>query len=489
MQRKQVSRLESLPSELFLSIADYAGFDGRLSLSATNSSCRSLLLQIIFRTLKVTSDEKEASEILKLAKRIGVNVRAISFRGTAGPNPRKDESEDEQDGNDQDLDAVDASPNTPEAKTQEQILPQAAAALLSGEHLPNATHLIVNFAFDFENGHGSEGIWDSRDDLSDGVSMYVFTVPETSRAMIEESEAEFPWRRLMAQTWSAASQNANITSLVVPALVAKAVTPWFGPQWARFLAQIENADVRVAGADNGAGWEVGTLEGYMYFVSQLDSYFLVPMTNVKTLRLSCYEHGPLGSHWTDVRDTFALRPDCLPRLEELRLEYAVICSELVDFLVARGDTLRRVALHECFAERPHRMGEGDVRLTWAAFFSALRESGLQYQTFSVTNDAPPPLTFNEWQRSKHGDDDEYLGADGKPKDDEVDEGETEAVRSVRAELAREPGKRLFLYATLTDKYGDRWPDQEAIMEHFHAGRDMVGFEKLMRTVGNEASHG
>jgi hypothetical protein len=42
---------------------------------------------------------------------------------------------------------------------------------------------------------------------------------------------------------------------------------------------------------------------------------------------------------------------------------------------------------------------------------------------------------------------------------------------------------LFLYATLTDKYGDRWPDHEDIMERFRAGKDMEEFEKLMGLVG------
>jgi hypothetical protein len=50
---------------------------------------------------------------------------------------------------------------------------------------------------------------------------------------------------------------------------------------------------------------------------------------------------------------------------------------------------------------------------------------------------------------------------------------------VRAELARDPNRRLFLYGTLTDKYGDRWPDEDCIIEQFQAGRDMSEFEKLV----------
>ncbi|KAF2444393.1 hypothetical protein P171DRAFT_432436 [Karstenula rhodostoma CBS 690.94] len=473
MQRTQVSRLESLPSELFLSITEYAGFDGRLSLSAANSNCRSLLLQSIFRTLRVTSDEEEADEVLKLAKRIGGNVRAIAFHGTAGPNLSEEGKRDEVEDN------THPSPKTPrDSSIPEQVLPAPAAALLSGAHLPNASTLIVHFAFDFENNDLGDGIWDSRDDLSDGSSMYVFTVPETNQAMLAESEAEFPWRRLMSQTWGAASQNKNITSLVVGDLIPKAVTSWFDSQWARFLSQLSDADIQLWGGDNGAGWEVGTLDGYMYFVSQLDRYFLGAMTNVKKLRLSCYEHGPLGSRWTDVEDTMALRvrSGCLPRLEELRLEYAAICPELGEFLVARGETLRKVALHECFASREYRVDEEDVRMTWAELFSALRAARPTYDSFTVTNDAPPPLTFKEWQRSKDG----GGGGEGKDADDEE---ESEGVKSVRAEMARHPEKMLFMYATLTDKYGDRWPELDVIRTHFQAGKDMEEFGKLMRLVG------
>lgn len=477
MSSTQVSRLESLPSELFLSIAEYAGFDGRLSLSAANSSCRSLLLQSIFRTLRVTSDEEGANEVLAIAKKIGANVHAISFHGTAGPNEIADED-------DEDSDTLGASTNIPGGEAQEQVLPQAAAALLRGEHLPNATTLIIHFDFDFD---GADGTWDSRDDLSDGASMDVFTVQETSRAMVVESEAEFPWRRLMSQTWAAASQNTHITSLVVRDLIPKAATAWFEPQWARFLGQIELADIQLWGSDNGAGWEVGTLEGYMYFVSHLDSYFLTAMTHTTKLRLSCYEHGPLGSDLTDVTDTMALRPPCLPRLEVLRLEYALLCPELAAFLIARASTLRHVALYECFASSLCPRDGDHVRMTWATFFSALRESSPTYHSFAVTSYAAPPPTFNEWQKSRdRGGDGDGEGKDADEAEGEEDPEEQErdnGVRSVRAELASDPGKRLFLYAKLTEKYGDRWPDEEAIIEHFWAGRDMEEFGKLMGVVG------
>jgi hypothetical protein len=495
MRSTQTSSFESLPSELFLSIAEYAGFDGRLCLSATNSNFRTLLLEGIFRTLKITSDEDEANEVLEVAKRVGDNVRVISFHGTAGPNLETDEDDQEQDD-------TDSSTSTEESGSQQQVLPPAATALLGGKHLPNATTLIVHFSFDFDNHDGSEGVWDSRDDLSDGSSMYVFTVPETTEDMVDESEAEFPWRRLMAQTWASASLNPKITSLVAHDLIPKAVSPWFSPQWARFLAQIETADIQLWGGDNGAGWEVGTLPGYMYFVAQLDTYFFDFMTNTKSLRLSCYEHAPLGSRYTDITDTMSLHDTCLPRLEQLRLEYVAICPELVEFFKPKADTLKHVALHECFASDEY----GVIQLTWANFFAGLRRENPKWESFSITNNAAPALTFREWQASKHAQE-EVEGQDTKDGDEEVDKhvsegteedggegsavwqvknGETETVKSVRAELARDPTKRLFLYATLTDKYGDRWPDHEGTMEHFRAGKDMEEFEKLMGLMGRSS---
>lgn len=472
------SSLESLPSELFLSIAEYADFEARLSLSATNSSCRALLLQTIFRTLKVTSNEDEANEVLALAKRVGGNVRAISFHGTAGPNLNADnEDEHDDDKNDDDESSQEVPANSkPSAaderpESQKWVLPPAAAALLSGAHLPNVTTLIVHFNFNFDE----EGTWDSRDELSDGASMYAFTVEETSKAMIDESEEEFAWRRLMAQTWTAVSENENITELVVKDLIPKAVSPWFSPQWERFLSQILVADVQLWGGDNGAGWEVGTLEGYMYFVANLDTYFFDFMKNTKKLRLSCYEHGPLGSLWTsqlgqtsiDVQGTMSLRPNCLPQLEHLHLEYALICTGLVAFLTAKSHTLKHVTLHECFAS-------SEYSVTWADLFTALRKTSPTWQSFNITNDAAPPLTFKEWQESKHGKEEAEAAAGGRREDEE----ETEDVKRVRAELAESPKKRLFLYATLMDKYGDRWPDYEDIMEHFHAGKDLEEWEKL-----------
>ncbi|KAF2651430.1 hypothetical protein K491DRAFT_606943 [Lophiostoma macrostomum CBS 122681] len=431
--RSSTSALESLPSELFLAVAEHADFESRLALSATNSRYRTFLLPIIFRTLKVTSDEGEANEVLEFAKKIGANVKAISFHGTAEPNLNEDE-EEENDGD-------------------EQILPLAAAELLRGQHFPNMTTLIVHFEFDFENNDRSDdGVWDSRDDLSDGASMY-----------------EFPWRRLMAQTWAAASQNKNISELIVKDLIAKAVSLWFTAQWKTFLGQISVADIQIWGGDNGAGWEVGTLEGYMYFVAKMNEYFFDHMGNTKTLRLSCYEHGPLGSQWTGDEDTMALRPNCFPQLEHVHLDYVVLCPELVAFLEPKAATLKSVSLHECFASNQY----GTIRLLWADFFTSIRRSEPKWTSFAVTNNHPPPLTFKEWQASRYP----------KEVEEEPAEQEPDHVQSVRADLAKEPNRRLFYYATLTDKYGDRWPDTDAIIHHFRAGRDMEEFEKLMDVVG------
>lgn len=487
MQRTEVSRLESLPSELFLAIADFVGFEGCLSLSAANSKCRSALFPVVFRTLKITSDEEQANGVLGLAKKVGGNVQTISFYGTSGPGPNdgyedeggNEEANEGENGGENDGEKKHGKEHGDESNLRNYLLPQAAVALLSGEHLPNATRLVVNFTFDYDL---EDSTWDSRDDIGDGNYMYVFSVSETSRAIAADSEAEYTWRWLMADTWTAASHNTRITSLVISALVPKPVTPWFGPQWARFLAQIKEVDMTVWGCDNHAGWEIGSLPGYMYFLSQLDAYFFAHMTSATKLRLSCYEHGPLGSRWPDDADTMALRPGCLPKLEELRLEYAIVCSELVDFLAAKRETLKHVALHECFSERNENGDEGNV-LTWAAFFAGLCKSKPQYQSFTVTNNAPPPLTFKEWQYANHKDDESYWGKDGMPSGDEVDEDETDEIRRVKTELARDQGKRLFLYAMITSKYADRWPDHNAILQHYQMGKDLEEFEKLMRMIG------
>lgn len=469
--RSSNSLLECLPSELFLNVAEFADFDARLALSATNSNCRTLLLPIIFRTLKITSDEKEANEILAIVERIGGNVQAISMHGTAEPNLS---AEEEQENNADMPKEEDINAQRRKLRHQEQILAPSVARLLRGEHFPNMTTLIVHFDFDFDNQENDDGVWDSRDDLCDGSSMYVFTVEETSKDMIDESEAEFPWRRLMAQTWAAVSENKNITELVVRDLIPKAVSPWFSPQWKRFLAQISIADIQIWGGGNGAGWEVGTLEGYMYFVSMMDTYFFNHMENTTKLGLSCYEHGPLGSLWTGARNTMSLRSGCFPQLKELQLQYAVICPELVVFLESIAGTLEYLTLHECFASN-----EYPVRLTWADFFSALRKFDPKWKSFNVMNNGTPPLTFREWQESK-----------SEKKDGEKQDDESEEVQIVRAKLASDPNSRLFLYATLTDKYGDRWPDEESIIEHFNKGKDLEEFNKLLDLVQrNNADQG
>lgn len=75
---------------------------------------------------------------------------------------------------------------------------------------------------------------------------------------------------------------------------------------------------KILGVDNGAGWCINTVWGYVEFLAGLDGLFFKHMKGLKHLHIQASKMGPIG---LDGRNyiPLALQPWDLPVLESLKL--------------------------------------------------------------------------------------------------------------------------------------------------------------------------
>lgn len=141
--------------------------------------------------------------------------------------------------------------------------------------------------------------------------------------------------------------------------------------------------------------------------------------------------------------------------------------EVVDFLVGRGDVLEEVVLRECYACAPTAFqGFAENGMTWAEIFDGIVEAKpdclVRFELESKV-----PLTSRE----------EY-GKDGSEGEEEEDE-DGEDVRSLRRMLEECPGKKLFPHATLDEKYGMLFRDEQENTASALGGEDQEAWDRLM----------
>ncbi|KAK1234135.1 hypothetical protein PQX77_002663, partial [Marasmius sp. AFHP31] len=259
--------LATLPLELLTRILESIPLNSRLALASTGSNLRSSLAPLIFQALKITSDG--GREFEQLVDKYGSVVTKLHFVASM-PNGRPSDALALTDNGAHEQGDPSSPKNSAGTGDAQSFMTTLARDALTGKSLPNLTTVHLSFDFDFDtdlldNEERDGNIWDDPNTITDDSnSIYVFTDSETAED-VPMKEARYPWRAMMAQTWSALCQNKSITKLVVSNLIPKKTTAFDLDDWRNFLGRLETLELRMWGGDNGAGWEVNTLEGYMTY--------------------------------------------------------------------------------------------------------------------------------------------------------------------------------------------------------------------------------
>ncbi|KAL0059896.1 hypothetical protein AAF712_013311 [Marasmius tenuissimus] len=415
--------------------------DDRLALASASSHLRNVLAPHIFSGgLRIDSTAQGRQEFEQLTNKYGSLITYLHFvvsaphggPEAATPTPRSDHGTNEQDAHISAEDLDNLGSGDPKSQSYMTGLAQDA---LTGKLLPNVTTVCLSFDFDFE----SDYVWDDPESFGFVWSIYVFKESEADHD-VSRKEAKYPWRALMAQTWSALCRNHDITELTVLNLIPRKTTTFDSDDWRDFLGRLDTLRLRMWGGDNGVGWAAHSTAGYAEFGTKLGEYFFQHLNQVQWLLFSGYPTCPLGGNLVKNLD---LSKEHLPHLRILQLCNVFINKRLTNFILGKSAPVQVVELRNC-----HVNTDDFEEPSWAEFFAHLRRNEYQLRELLITYDrGDPGILFQENPIEK-----------------------------------QDEGDKVFSYGYLDDKYAFYIPEDEAIREKYEERRDLNEYRRLIDLV-------
>ena len=281
---------------------------------------------------------------------------------------------------------------------------------------------------------------------------YLFEEPEDME-MVQEAERDEPFRSLMQQSYTALSRNTAIglKHLELKNVVAKQCSAWSLEGFRALLGGLDSFKINLRGGDNGVGWKINKLEGYLDFVSQLDTYFFKHLSNVKNFSFAATHDGPA--------ENLPLLGQHMPQLRSLSLEYVFITGDLVAFIAAHGETLETITFTNCYSLWPE-----DDYITWGDFFFGVAakkpKALLEFHVSASDLEQWDPALETSWRF-----------------DDE------KRIRILREQF---PRRRMFDYKHLDGKYGMVFDSIDRALDRFEAGSDQRGWTQTCELMERNA---
>ncbi|KAF3006905.1 hypothetical protein E8E13_011159 [Curvularia kusanoi] len=406
-----------------------------LNLSCVCRTLRELALPYIFQDLVLLNNEKNGTSMLEIFKSaLAVHARSIHYIGVM--------MIPEEDGN----------YNAP--KPSDSHLPSTVQEALSSlGRLPNLERVVVEFRCAMTEDE-DEGIYEASYDI--------YGEPESDEQVVEGEQTE-AYRSLMKRSYDALAQNSasSIRSLEFRNVVAKRCSSWSTSEFRTLLSEVDSFTISLRGGGNGVGWLINRVVAYLAFVESLDDLFFRHLHSARTLRLSATTDGPPGLEGGMNNAGLPLKVDQLPNLRSLELKHFFISRSLATFITKHCNTLKEVRLNNCYS------GLGDfecadgVAISWAEFFSTIASiPDCRPRVFHTFEVGP-----SDWENAPN------------PKKDEYGYQQALQTKALRETF---PGRRMFDYKRIDDKYGMLFDFDEILEERFKDGADHASWQRLMR---------
>jgi hypothetical protein len=146
-------------------------------------------------------------------------------------------------------------------------------------------------------------------------------------------------------------------------------------------------------------------------------------------------------------------------LETLELKHIFISKELATFIASHSSRLKSVRLDKCYSGLDsNNCADEEHATSWGMFFSSIAEqANFEIQEFDVGISDLESI---------------------QPQD--LGEGAYRYGQAVQAKELREqyPGRRMFDYKHVDDKYGMLFDSEDLAFERFEDGTDHAGWEQL-----------
>jgi hypothetical protein len=425
------SILKGLATEIQLSIADVLGCssDGHRAISEWSSTCsfyRTLLAPYVFETVSLRNDEACATTVLLIARGpYSKHVKNLVYTGVAS-------------------DCVSGGYEFLDSQIIDNVFPSLVDEILSGlQQFPSLTSLDIRFPLDEDKCIDWEKGWPE---------------PLSSMAEIVAAETSEVGRSLMNHTYKALSRNANhqITALKLRDLQSVEVSTFSAEIFHRFLHSIQKFELSTCGFFSD--YQLNIFDFHLQFVSRLGLFFFDHLHRVQEFVLKANEYVPLGvMGWGHA--SFGLSAHQMPLLKHVHLEWIFICLELVEFLISKSATLESVSLHECKGSSSSSNPAYENSIPWQVFFRVISNAKpSRLRQFNVTPTSVAPEVY-----------------------------ENENTPEVQEVMENNPERRMFDYATLNEKYGCVFDDEDSTLESFLEGEDQEAYDELLEIVHANAS--
>jgi hypothetical protein len=432
----------SLPTELQLNIIEQldltsasfipAPSQDLLSLSRVCKVLRTLVLPSLLNTITLLNEENHGSSVLTVVNSAHAQyVRHVHYIGIMEIPDGMDTGEDSL-----------VEPPAPDH------LPDSVETVLSNlDKLPKLERVVVEFR--------CAKIAEDNEDIHQN-SFYHFDQLEEDRLVLQ-SEKTVAYRSLMERSYRALARNtaSTIKNIEFKNVVAKRCSAWNLSEFQALLGGLTSFTISLRGGDNGAGWQINMLEGYLDFVSHLDAYLFEHLSHTEHFSFAATGDGPPGIEGGLNNTALPLFGQHMPRLKSLSMEHVFISKNLAAFITAHGETLESVRLADCYSG-----WDNEDEITWGKFF--LRIASVDMKSLCLFDIAP-----TDFERLQHtGKDDYYYH------------------RTMRAQELREqfPERRMLDYKFLDNKYGMVFDNEDQVFERFETGTDHTGWEQLWKVI-------
>jgi hypothetical protein len=436
-----MASLLTLSAELKLMIIEHLELDSSsfipgpsqdlLSLSRVCKMLRALSIPYLIRSITLLNEEKSGISILALLNSADAeHVRDLHYIGIMDV----PESPDCQDG--------------PVKEPSPDDLPESVEQVLSSlAKLANLERVTVQFIC-AKTADEDERIY--------RFSYDIYEELETDEQVLE-SENSIAFRSLMQRSYMALSRNpaSSIQHLELRNVMAKRCSAWDSTEFHTLLQGVTSFTISLRGGDNGAGWQINKVEGYLDFVARLHVYFFKHLSKVKTLSLAATSDGPPGIDGGMNNAALPLLEQHMPELQHLILEYFFISEDLANFITAHGKTLQTVRLNHCYS------GSGNEdAICWGDFFSSV-----------ASKEATALRVFD-------------IGPSDLEQCQLLDEADYDYKFVLQTSQLREkfPERRMLDYKDLDDKYGMVFDSEDHAIESFESGSDHSGWKQLCKLI-------
>lgn len=402
----------------------YASPRDGISLSRVCRVFRALTAPTRFRDIVLLNDEKSGSSVSTIL--CSADARHVKTLHYVGIKPMSDEGE-------------------PLEGPSPDDFPDSVDSVLSSlSNFPDLDKVTIQFACDktWEEDHSNYQ-----------ASYYLYEEPEDMQ-MVREAENDEALRSLMKRSYAALSRNTAIDfkHLELKNVVAKQCSAWWLEGFRALLGGLESFTINLRGGENGAGWQINKLEGYLDFVSQLDTYFFKHLSNIKDFSFAATVDGPA--------EGLPLLVQHMPKLRSLSLEYVFITGDLAAFIAAHGETLETIAFTNCYSMWP----ENDY-ITWGDFFFGVAakkpKALLEFRISTSDVEQWNPGVETSWRH------------DGEKR-----------IQRLRERFSC---RRMFDYKHLDGKYGMVFDSLDRAADRFEAGSDHRGWTQVCELMETNAS--